>query len=110
MSTPPAAQGGFSLPSPAPSSALSTATVSYPLPQQRLHPLKPGSNKELAVISYVDSHILKINRRHAKKFSGSFAGEKDEDKGYERFREVAKDIEAAIDVLWVCGTRELSRD
>ncbi|WEW59863.1 hypothetical protein PRK78_005344 [Emydomyces testavorans] len=104
-STPP--QGGFlpsSLPSPAPSSALSSASISHSLPQQRHHPLKPGSTKETTVINYVDSHILAINRRHAKKFSSSFAGEKDDDRGYERFREVVKDIEAVVDVLWVSGT------
>lgn len=107
-STPPP-QGGFippSLPSPAPSSALSSATISHSLPQQRHHPLKPGSGKETAVINYVDSHILAINRRHAKKFSSSFSGEKDEDRGYERFREVVKDIEAVVDMLWVSGTRK----
>ncbi|KJF60899.1 ribosomal RNA-processing protein 7 [Coccidioides immitis RS] len=109
MYTPPP-QGGFfpsSLPSPAPSSALSSATISHSLPQQRHHPLKPGSSKETAVINYVDSHILAINRRHAKKFSSSFSGEKDEDRGYERFREVAKDIEGIADVLWVSGTPSL---
>lgn len=68
--------------------------------------MKPGSGKETAVINYVDSHILAINRRHAKKFSSSFSGEKDEDRGYERFREVVKDIEAVVDMLWVSGTRK----
>ncbi|KAI1925691.1 hypothetical protein LOZ66_004904 [Ophidiomyces ophidiicola] len=109
MTTPPP-PGGFvppSLPSPAPSSALSSATLSHTLPQQRHHPLKSGSPKETAVINYVDNHILTINRRHAKKFSSSFAGEKDEERGYERFREVVKDIEAVIDVLWVSGTPSL---
>lgn len=58
-------------------------------------------------MSYVDSHILTIHRRHAKKFSSSFAGESEADRGYERFREVVKDVEAVVDVLWVSGTPSL---
>jgi delta-aminolevulinic acid dehydratase/porphobilinogen synthase len=53
----------------------------------------------------VDSHILKINRRHAKKFSGTFAEQDDTDRGYEDFKELAKDVEGVADVLWVSGTR-----
>lgn len=60
------------------------------------------------MINYVDSHILAINRRHAKKFSGSFADQNEAERGYENFREVAKDIEAIIDVLWVSATRKFS--
>jgi len=59
------------------------------------------------VINYVDSHILAINRRHAKKFSGSITGPDEADPGYENFREVAKDIEAIVDVLWVSATPSL---
>ncbi|KAL1958850.1 hypothetical protein VTO42DRAFT_3687 [Malbranchea cinnamomea] len=104
--------GGFvhpsqSLLSPAPSSALSTTTVTSSLPQQRTHPLKPGSAKENSLIQYVDARLLEINRRHAKKFSSSFSAEDDKDRGYENFREVAKDIEVVADVLWVSGTPSL---
>ena len=107
--------GGFApasqaLPSPAPSSALSTSTVTPFLPRQRSHPLKPGSSKETSVIEYVDAHILAVNRRHAKKFSSAFAGDieaEEKDRGYEDFKEVVKDIEAIADVLWVSGTRKI---
>ncbi|PGH16952.1 hypothetical protein AJ80_05020 [Polytolypa hystricis UAMH7299] len=102
--------GGFvhpSLPSPAPSSIFSSSTATPSLPRQRNHPLVPGSSKETSVINHVDSHILTINRRHAKKFSSSFADQADADNGYERFREVAKDIETIVDVLWVSGTPSL---
>ncbi|KAL4801918.1 hypothetical protein BDV18DRAFT_147812 [Aspergillus unguis] len=130
--------GGFmpaSLPSPAPttSTSASTATPSL-LPKQRSHPLKAGSMKEASVIGYVDKAILKINRRHAKKFSsvfeqgqsqtrtatGTVTGnalsvqgdqKKDQDaegeRGYESFSEVVKDIEGVVDVLWVSGTPTL---
>ncbi|KAK2787462.1 hypothetical protein FQN52_007180 [Onygenales sp. PD_12] len=115
-----AAGGGFipPSPSPAPSSSTTTTTTTLTprLPQQRKHPLRPGSAKETAVINFVDSHILAINRRHAKKFSSAFADENDDDgggggggggRGYESFKEVARDVEAIVDVLWVSGTPSL---
>lgn len=116
--------GGFlnpTLSSPAPSTATnaishSTTTPSH-LPRQRMHPLKSGGVKESSLINYVDGKILRINRRHAKKFSSVIEDQKDADggdedkdeeetKGYESFKEVAKDIEEVIDVVWVSGTRE----
>jgi len=100
--------GGFLHPSPVPLPARSASTITSSLPRQRIHPLRPGSPKESAVINYVDSQILAINRRHAKKFSGSFASPDEADRGYENFREVAKDIEAIVDVLWVSATRKFS--
>lgn len=83
-----------------------------------MHPLKPGGVKESSLINYVDGKILRINRRHAKKFSSVIddpndGGDDDGDddgeeqtKGYESFKEVVKDIEEVIDVVWVSGTRE----
>ncbi|QGA21855.1 hypothetical protein EYB26_009566 [Talaromyces marneffei] len=113
----PGEAGGFlnpTLPSPAPSTATNatTATPSH-LPRQRMHPLKPGGVKESSLINYVDGKILRINRRHAKKFSGVIDDQNDVDdkdkdeeqaKGYESFKEVVKDIEEVIDVVWVSGT------
>lgn len=110
--------------SPAPSASTVTPSV---LPKQRTHPIRPGSMKEATVINYVDKTILAINRRHAKKFSSvleqqptqlngidtntksasnrerEVGGEKE--RGYESFKEVVKDIESVVDVLWVSGTR-----
>lgn len=57
------------------------------------------------MVQYVDAQILAINRRHAKKFSSSFSGQDDADRGYEDFKEVSRDIEGVADVLWVSGTR-----
>ncbi|KAK2796847.1 hypothetical protein FQN50_009408 [Emmonsiellopsis sp. PD_5] len=106
--------GGFlPSPSPAPSSLLSTSTSPSTLPplllpQQRKQPLRPGSAKETAVINYVDTHMLAINRRHAKKFSSAFADDDgDGSRGYESFKEVARDVEGIVDVLWVSGTPSL---
>ena len=106
------AGGGFfepCLPSPAPSSTMSTSTTTLStLPRQRARPLKSGSMKETAVISHIDNRFLKINRRHAKKFSSAIGGQdKPEDRGYESFKEVVKDLEAIIDIVWVSGTRML---
>jgi hypothetical protein len=121
------AGGGFMQPSAlSPASSASTVTPSV-LPKQRTHPIRPGSMKEATVINYVDKMILAINRRHAKKFSSVLeqqptqqngnetntksasnrereaGGEKE--RGYESFKEVVKDIESVVDVLWVSGTR-----
>lgn len=110
---PEGAPGGFlqpTLPSPAPSStwSRSTATPSI-LPRQRTRPLKPGSMKETTLINHIDKSILKINRRHAKKFSSRLgtpdASETEAERGYESFKEVVKDIEGLVDVVWVSGTR-----
>ncbi|EED12626.1 conserved hypothetical protein [Talaromyces stipitatus ATCC 10500] len=110
--------GGFlnpTLPSPAPSTATASTTTPSHLPRQRMHPLKPGGAKESSLINYVDGKILRINRRHAKKFSSVIDdqgedGDKEKDndeeqsKGYESFKEVVEDVEDVIDVVWVSGT------
>jgi hypothetical protein len=84
----------------------STATPSV-LPHQRTHPLRPGSMKEEALINYIDKRLLMVNRRHAKKFSRSLGQQEQmgDERGYESFREVTKDFEAIIDILWVSGSR-----
>jgi hypothetical protein len=65
--------------------------------------------KETALINHVDKQIQKVNRRHAKKFSSAIDGpdelEDKDERGYESFKEVVKDVEAIIDVIWVSGTR-----
>ncbi|KAF7586977.1 hypothetical protein BBP40_007892 [Aspergillus hancockii] len=101
--------GGFlqsSLPTPTPSASTATPSI---LPRPRSHPLKAGSVKETTVVNHVDKTILTINRRHAKKFSSAFddISQKESEKGYESFREVAKDIEGLVDILWVTGTPSL---
>ncbi|RAL04350.1 general transcription factor IIH subunit TFB6 family [Aspergillus ibericus CBS 121593] len=107
--------GGF-LTSPAPSTTTTTApsnsnSSNAPslLPQPRSHPLRPGSAKEATVINYVDSTLLRIARRHAKKFSKAFADPNlpDSERGYESFEELGRDLEAVVDVLWVSGTPSL---
>ncbi|KAL5358941.1 ribosomal small subunit assembly protein [Aspergillus floccosus] len=53
--------------------------------------------------------LLMINRRHAKKFSSAFddQSQQETERGYESFKEVVKDIEGVVDVLWVSGTPSL---
>ncbi|EGE00604.1 hypothetical protein TESG_08660 [Trichophyton tonsurans CBS 112818] len=90
------------------------------LPQQRQHAVRPGSSKEANLLAWVEAAVLRINRRHAKKFSGMQtnrdptrqreieAADGDDDgesvPGYESFGEVAADIERVLDVLWVSNT------
>ena len=69
--------------------------------------------KETAVINHLDKSILGINRRHAKKFSSTYGGgapdggegEGQGERGYESFKEMVRDIESLVDVVWVSGTR-----
>ncbi|OJJ96136.1 hypothetical protein ASPACDRAFT_46898 [Aspergillus aculeatus ATCC 16872] len=121
--------GGFIPPSahlPSPTPTTSTAAPSL-LPKPRAHPLRLGSAKEATVLEYIDKKLLSINRRHAKKFSGALIGDNnnssksnsngsnsqriapvtESERGYESFREVAKDFESLVDVLWVSGTPSL---
>ncbi|KAL4753385.1 hypothetical protein BDW72DRAFT_168911 [Aspergillus terricola var. indicus] len=121
--------GGFMQPlAPSPAPSASTVTPSV-LPKQRTHPIRPGSMKEATVINHVDKTILAINRRHAKKFSivleqqptqqngnetnpksalnGEREAGREKERGYESFKEVVKDIESVVDVLWVSGTPSL---
>ena len=95
------------LPSPGPSSPSTIGTISVPtLPTPRVRPLRAGSQKEVAFINYVDSKILHINRRYAKKFS-SDRGEVDEEaRGYDTFEDVVEDLDHVLDVVWVSGTRK----
>ncbi|MCJ1272830.1 hypothetical protein MMC21_000619 [Puttea exsequens] len=105
--------GGFlvtTLPSPPPSSGASTAAAPSILPQPRNAPLKPGSAKESSIIDYVDKKLLGISRRYEKRFNADFedeAASEIEGRGYERFGEVAKDLEDVIDVVWISGTPSL---
>jgi Subunit 11 of the general transcription factor TFIIH len=63
--------------------------------------------KETALVNYIDKQLLRVSRRHAKKFSRAIGQQEqtEDDRGYESFREVVKDLEAIIDVVWVSGTR-----
>lgn len=66
--------------------------------------------KETSVINHVDEGILRIQRRHAKKFSRAYEGETRGEiggggEGYESFKELSSDIEGLINVVWVSGTR-----
>lgn len=77
------------------------------LPTQRSSPLKPGSSKESGFIEYVDQKLLNISRRYEKRFDAQLEFSSDiGGKGYERFVEVAKDLSAIVDVVWVSGTRK----
>ncbi len=95
--------------SSSPSFSVSSNAVTN-LPQSRSNPLKPGSSKESSFILYVDRKLLGISRRYEKRFNIGVEGElalTGEDRGYESFDEVAKDLENVVDVVWVSGTRML---
>ncbi|KAK0509179.1 hypothetical protein JMJ35_008550 [Cladonia borealis] len=105
--------GGFlqpTLPSPPASTATSASPAPPVLPRPRANPLKPGSSKESSFIDYVDNKLLGVSRRYEKRYNADFEDEATsgiEGRGYESFGEMAKDLEAVIDVVWVSGTPSL---
>lgn len=101
----------YGLPSPSPSltSTQSSNTLLSPskdLPLSRTRPLKPGSQKEISLINYIDSKLLRITRRYAMKFS-SDSNETDDAKGYLSFDEIVEDLDGIFNVVWISGTPTL---
>ena len=93
-----------SAPSPNPSS-VSTTNQSRRLPTPRIHRLRPGSQKEIALINYLDDKILRITRRYAKKFSNENR-DGDDTPGYTSYDQFVADVDPLIDVVWISGTRK----
>ncbi|KIV86621.1 hypothetical protein PV11_02221 [Exophiala sideris] len=89
--------------SPAASTAGSFIGRTSNLPTPRTHPLRPGSQKEIALINYLDDKILRITRRYAKKFSNEMV-DKDDARGYTTYDEFVSDVDPLLDVVWVSGT------
>ena len=100
--------GGFlypTLPSPPPSTVSTSAAI---LPQPRTHPLTPNSSKESNFIEYVDRKLLDISGRFEQRFNVGMQESQipgAERKGYEKFGELAGDLENMVEVVWVSGTR-----
>ncbi|KAK5207583.1 hypothetical protein LTR41_006627 [Exophiala xenobiotica] len=88
--------------SPAPTTTSFTSRNAE-LPTPRSHPLRSGSQKEIALINYLDEKILMITRRYAKKFSDEM-NEKDDAPGYTTYDEFVSDADPLLDVVWVSGT------
>ncbi|OCT44342.1 hypothetical protein CLCR_06229 [Cladophialophora carrionii] len=97
LPTPPASAA-----SPTPSNWSTSSRVSS-LPTPRTHRLQPGSQKEIALIIYLDNHILKITRRYAKKFSDEGL-QNDDTPGYTTYDQFVADVDPLVDVVWISGT------
>ncbi|KAK6439895.1 hypothetical protein LTR95_003893 [Oleoguttula sp. CCFEE 5521] len=116
MSASPRPSGGFTL-TPAPSSiTTSTTSTRSALPHPRSQPLRPGGSKESAFIRYVDEHLLKIQRRFAKRTTPAANGQDierdastiwDHVQGYKSMREACKDVDELLSVIWISGTPSL---
>ncbi|MCJ1445042.1 MAG: hypothetical protein MMC23_005547 [Stictis urceolatum] len=103
--------GGFLLPT-LPSPPPSVPSSSSLLPTPRSHPLKGGSQKETAFVSYVEGRLLDISGRYERRYNKGDEDGRDrpgsqKGNGYESFSEAARDLESVLDVIWVSGTREL---
>jgi len=106
--------GGFlhpSLPSPPPSSHRSGSIEPSHLPQTRVRPLKPGSAKENSVIYYLDDRLLAISRRYEKRIEERTSDThpsraEDRSHGYRTFGQLAQEVEAVVDVVWVTASRK----
>jgi hypothetical protein len=89
-----------------PQSSVASTVAHTTLPHPRSNPLKSGGAKESAFIRFVDQGILKIQRRYA--LQGDIGQvESADEKGYENFVQVAKDIDRLVDLIWVSGTRKI---
>jgi hypothetical protein len=93
-------------PTPPASSATPSQHASA-LPQPRRHPLKPGGPKESELIRYLDHGVNNIQKRVDNRVTsrkGKPALGKED--GYSAFWEVAKDLDALVEVVWVSGSRK----
>ena len=104
--------------SPPPSSVGSSAVIAASaLPHPRSQPLRPGGAKESALIRYLDSKLLHIQRRFAKRTTPTHATLSDEGResadvwgdvqGYGSMADACKDISEFIGVVWTSGTPSL---
>lgn len=103
--------GGFfpsgTLPSPSPSNASSRNPSSSSLPHPRAGALHPGSRKEDMVRRYVEDKLLTISRRYVKKFGQPDPA--DTVTGFTSFKEVCRELDGVVNVLWLSGTRQFFR-
>lgn len=88
------------LPSPAPSNL--SARTPLDLPHPRASALRPGSVKEDNLRRFVEQRIMHINRRYVKKFG--IPDPKDEVAGYQSISELCRDLDSAVNMLWLSGT------
>ncbi|KAI7217910.1 hypothetical protein KC333_g3926 [Hortaea werneckii] len=115
-SPPSAGAGGFLL-SPAPSSTNASTITPSTLPHPRASPLRPGGSKESAFIRHVDTRILHIQRRFAKRTTPSDLHLPNHEPveppkgdawgdvhGYATMKEACRDIRELVDIIWISGT------
>jgi hypothetical protein len=90
------------MPSPAPSTTSTVKSVSG-LPRPRAHALRPGSAKEDQVRHFVSERVNHITRRFLKRTGKAPPGSEVE--GYNSMRDLCKDLEGVINIVWLSGTR-----
>ncbi|KAH8728488.1 hypothetical protein GQ44DRAFT_702387 [Phaeosphaeriaceae sp. PMI808] len=96
---------GFPTP---PTSSATPSQHASPLPQSRRQPLKPGGPKESELIRYLDHGVNSIQKRVDNRTTNSKnRGAQGEAEGYRAFSDVAKDLGALVDVVWVSGSPNL---
>ncbi|OAL47206.1 hypothetical protein IQ07DRAFT_476895, partial [Pyrenochaeta sp. DS3sAY3a] len=79
-----------------------------PLPRPRMHPLKPGGQRESELIRYLDHGIKRVQKRVDNRVTNQQTKPTTgEDQGYGAFWEVAKDVDSLVDVVWVSGSPNL---
>jgi len=95
------------IPTP-PASSVAPSQYASSLPQPRRHPLKPGGAKESELIRYLDHGINNIQKRVDNRTTNRKLNPVlDEEVGYGTFADVAKDLDALVDVVWVSGSPNL---
>jgi hypothetical protein len=97
---------GFPTP---PASSAAPSQHASALPQPRKHPLKPVGPKESELIRYLDHGINNIQKQVDNRITNrKVRPALGEVEGYGAFADLAKDLDALVDVVWVSGSRRLS--
>jgi hypothetical protein len=90
-----------------PASSTTTSQHASMLPQPRRNPLRPGGPKESELIRYLDHGVNSIQKRVDNRVTNRKSkSAMDGQDGYSAFHEVAKDLDALVDVVWVSGSRK----
>jgi hypothetical protein len=97
------ASPGFPTP---PESSVAPSQHASALPQPRRYPLRPGGPKESELIRYLDHGINAIQKRVDNRTTNrKIQPAPGVEEGYGAFADVAKDLDALVDVVWVSGSR-----
>ncbi|KAF1914117.1 hypothetical protein BDU57DRAFT_540098 [Ampelomyces quisqualis] len=91
-----------------PASSAAPSQHASSLPQPRRQPLRPGGPKESELIRYLDHGINNVQKRVDNRTTNrKLKPVPGEENGYGAYSDVAADLDALVDVVWVSGSPNL---